>query len=131
MVLAPGLYSAFSFFSHPDERLPDMPQDVGSIDDFVAGSGEVVRFGSTRVMILKSTGGSVSAVSDVCTHLGCAIRFERSGNQPGELACNCHESRFNLDGENLSGPATKPLDRFQVRIDDGRVIVVGHDRSRE
>jgi Rieske Fe-S protein len=46
-------------------------------------------------------------VSLRCTHLGCLLRFnsaERSWD------CPCHGSRFDVDGNVLEGPATKPLE---------------------
>jgi cytochrome b6-f complex iron-sulfur subunit len=53
------------------------------------------------------------ALSSVCTHLGCITKF-----QPEEkvIACPCHGSRFNLDGEVLAGPAPRPLPWLQMAL---------------
>ena len=55
----------------------------------------------------RSQGGELNAVSAVCTHQGCLVRF----NEP-ETAweCPCHGSRFAVDGTVLEGPATEPLE---------------------
>lgn len=69
------------------------------------------------------------AVDAICTHLGCTVRLETNG----EYACRCHGSRFEVDGDVINGPATKPL-RFlrlywnssgQLTVD--RATVVGND----
>ena len=54
----------------------------------------------------RDDAGTLTAVSAVCTHQGCLVRF----NEP-ETAweCPCHGSRFAVDGQVLDGPATEPL----------------------
>jgi Rieske Fe-S protein len=44
------------------------------------------------------------AVSAVCTHLGCTVAINTDG-----LVCPCHASRFSGTGQNLAGPAARPL----------------------
>jgi menaquinol-cytochrome c reductase iron-sulfur subunit len=68
--------------------------------------------------IVKNPGGELSAFSPWCTHLGCAYHWDQAGNQ---FSCPCHGSRFALNGEVLRGPASRPLDRYEVRIEGNRV----------
>ena len=88
--------------------------ELGSEEDFIVGSSRTVLFGGDKVIVARSANGRFHAVSRVCTHLGCSIRVEQSGGRT-KFACNCHDSRFDLDGVNLSGPAPSPLKRFEVR----------------
>jgi len=88
---------------------------LGLVGDYKRGSSRIVMFGDEKVIIGRLTDGSFHSVSGVCTHLGCSIRLELSDGKP-EFACNCHDSRFDLDGINLSGPAPSPLRRFEVAI---------------
>ncbi len=53
-----------------------------------------------------------------CTHLGCRVR-----PQGGEFRCPCHGGAFGLDGGPLRGPVSRPLDRLEARVVDGRVEV--------
>jgi len=43
--------------------------------------------------------------SSYCTHLGCRIQTYENGR----LQCPCHGSAFDLNGNPLKGPASKPL----------------------
>lgn len=45
---------------------------------------------------------------NVCTHLGCQPTWDP---QKRNLICPCHGSRFDLKGNVLRGPATRPLSR--------------------
>jgi Rieske Fe-S protein len=45
-----------------------------------------------------------------CTHLGCAI----TKTEGRVLVCQCHGSRFDLNGHPVQGPARKPLRELPV-----------------
>ena len=61
-----------------------------------------------------------------CTHLGCLVHWSGAERQ---FKCPCHGSSFRLDGDNVEGPAPRPLDRAAVALrEDGQLIV---DRSRK
>ena len=68
----------------------------------------------------------ISAVSAVCTHLGCILEKSTDGFQ-----CPCHGSCYNLKGEVLSGPAPRNLSWFRVgRAENGQLYVdPGHTAS--
>jgi len=64
--------------------------------------------------------GEIIALSEKCTHLGCRSPYCESS---GQFECPCHGSVFNRIGEYRGGPAPRGLDRYQVRIQDGIVMV--------
>ncbi|WP_433336546.1 FAD-dependent oxidoreductase [Spirillospora sp. CA-294931] len=77
------------------------------------GEATVTHVGRRPVAAYRDDQGGLSAVSAVCTHLGCLVAFndaERTWD------CPCHGSRFGLDGTVRHGPATRPLD--PVEVDD-------------
>lgn len=68
--------------------------------------------------VVKSAGGSIVAFSPVCTHLGCAYHWDTGKS---EFICPCHTSAFAIDGTVLSGPAPRPLDRFETKVENARL----------
>jgi cytochrome b6-f complex iron-sulfur subunit len=85
---------------------------------FTAGPPEALDVGAVitnetfRAYIIRARGG-FHALSSVCTHLGCITRYQPDA---GLIACPCHGSRFNLDGEVLACPAPRPLPRLQMAL---------------
>ncbi|HEY1203918.1 MAG: Rieske (2Fe-2S) protein [Bryobacteraceae bacterium] len=68
--------------------------------------------------VVKDPEGGITAFSPRCTHLGCAYRWAAASH---EFVCPCHASRFSIAGQVLSGPAPRPLDRYEVRVEGTRV----------
>ena len=66
--------------------------------------------------------GQVYALAATCSHLGGPLDEGELKN--GCIECPWHGSRFSLeDGAVERGPATRPQSSFEVRVDDGRVLV--------
>lgn len=61
---------------------------------------------------------SVTAFSPLCTHLGCAYHWQ---TERQAFECPCHGSVFDLKGNVVAGPASRPLDRYSVRIEGSRL----------
>jgi len=62
---------------------------------------------------VKKPKQAVVAFAPQCTHLGCGYHWDE---QKQYFVCPCHSSTFSIDGEVLSGPAPRPLDRYEVRV---------------
>lgn len=73
------------------------------------------------VWVVKSAQNQVTAFSPACTHLGCAYHWDDSRK---EFICPCHNSIFAIDGKVLGGPAPRPLDRYETRI-QGNTLLLG------
>ncbi|NLX19229.1 MAG: ubiquinol-cytochrome c reductase iron-sulfur subunit [Desulfobulbus sp.] len=66
----------------------------------------------------------LSAVSRVCTHLGCRVNFQEDKQI---IECPCHQSRFTPDGIRISGPAQKNLPQYEVTVkEDGEGKVTAY-----
>ncbi len=71
------------------------------------------------VAVLRTASG-VSAMSLVCTHMGCTLRW-RDNEQL--YCCPCHEGRFDAGGEVVGGPPTRHLEVLNVQLDGDHVVV--------
>jgi Rieske Fe-S protein len=63
------------------------------------------------ILLIKRVGGTFTALSSGCTHLGCTVRKE-----PMLLRCPCHDSAYDFTGTVLNGPAEQPLREYRVRM---------------
>jgi len=61
------------------------------------------------------------AVDARCTHSGCKVGFNP---ETREYVCPCHGSRFAFDGARISGPARRPLKRYEVLVTAENVAVI-------
>ncbi len=62
--------------------------------------------------------GEPLVLSATCTHLGCNVSWRQNESR---FACPCHSGFYDPDGEVISGPPPRPLERMQTRITDGVV----------
>ena len=97
-VLGPGLYSVVGAILRQARSRKTGSVIVGPENEFVVGSSRLIQLGDERVLVVRGIDGIYHAVGAECTHLGCSIRYEPRDSGK-ELACNCHNSRFDLNGE--------------------------------
>jgi cytochrome b6-f complex iron-sulfur subunit len=74
---------------------------------------------------MTDNGTDFVALSDVCTHLGCRVRFDDGARLEGSegFFCPCHNGVFGKDGEVMSGPMPRPMDRLNINVVDGEIFV--------
>ncbi|MGA2882193.1 MAG: ubiquinol-cytochrome c reductase iron-sulfur subunit [Bryobacteraceae bacterium] len=68
--------------------------------------------------IVKKPNNDVVAFVPQCTHLGCAYHWDDPSHT---FICPCHTSVFSIDGQVLSGPAPRPLDRYLTQVEGGKL----------
>lgn len=85
--------------------------DVESVAGVVPGSGALVEIDGDKVALYRQPSGELFALSPVCTHMGCIVRWNAAETS---WDCPCHGSRFNYDGEVIEGPAMTPLERKEL-----------------
>lgn len=61
------------------------------------------------IVLRQLDGGTVVALSTVCTHSGCEVRV-----MPHSFQCPCHGSEYAEDGEVIEGPAAQSLQQFEL-----------------
>jgi cytochrome b6-f complex iron-sulfur subunit len=103
-----GLGGLFRFMDTQTEPSPQTDFDLGSPGKYPLGSRTILP-GVPGLLIHSQSG--FSALSLVCTHLGCTVQSQSDG-----FTCPCHGSRFDLQGNIIRGPAGKPLHPLRTGI---------------
>jgi cytochrome b6-f complex iron-sulfur subunit len=111
-----GLDGLIRFLNIQTDPQPQTDFDLGSSDQYPTGSR--TNIASIPALLIHDENG-FTALSLVCTHLGCTLEPKLDG-----FACPCHGSRFDLKGNVVRGPANKPLSLLKASITtDGRLHV--------
>jgi nitrite reductase/ring-hydroxylating ferredoxin subunit len=94
---------------------------AGRVEDFAPGAMRVTTVNGREVVVTKID-GTFHAFADVCTH---AFHPLSHGFISGrEAVCIYHWAKFDATtGDVTQGPAVSPLQTFDVRIEDGQVLV--------
>ena len=76
----------------------------------------------------EKTDGGLLALWQKCPHLGCTVPYRADFNflgRTGWFRCPCHGSTYTKEGGILvAGPSPRPLDLFEVTVQDDNSIVV-------
>ena len=80
-----------------------------------------------RLGVVKLSDQQIVAFGPQCTHLGCAYHWEERSS---EFLCPCHSSAL-ADCKVISGPAPRPLDRFDTKIENGKLLLGALHESQD
>jgi menaquinol-cytochrome c reductase iron-sulfur subunit len=98
---------------------PDSPTEVTFRRNRV--DGWKVSSEKAAAWVVKHADNSITAFGPQCTHLGCAYHWDEGKS---EFICPCHNSFFSIDGKVMAGPAPRPLDRYETKV-DGKKLLIG------
>jgi cytochrome b6-f complex iron-sulfur subunit len=85
-----------------------------------ANAGLLFKFGSKPGLLIRTPEGELQAFNAVCTHLQCTVQYKADTAQ---IWCACHNGMYDLQGNVVSGPPPRPLERLTVN-QRGEDIVV-------
>jgi cytochrome b6-f complex iron-sulfur subunit len=109
-----GLMRFLSFKPAPP---PPLRFELGPLGDYPLGSRTVLQ--DIPALLIRQPEG-FSALSLVCTHLGCTVE-----SKSNIFACPCHGSQYDENGKVTRGPAVQPLQPLQVELTaNGNVVVI-------
>ena len=126
--LAQGQWYIATFVTDPKEGV------TSRRTAFVRNNGAVAS-GSAQVP-------SFTIISNRCAHLGCPVQAngpigkpknEKTANgpiqlyetQPAGFGCPCHGGQYDSEGNRTAGPPVRGLDRYDFKIANGRLILLG------
>ena len=96
---------------------------VGKVSEFEPGVMRSFQLGSYAVAVVK-VGSDFHAFSNFCTHEGITLTAGYGHVAREFVICMMHSSVFRLDnGEVVAGPASDPLETFEVDVRGADVMV--------
>jgi cytochrome b6-f complex iron-sulfur subunit len=93
---------------------------AAKVGELTPNSFKIFKFGASPGILINTQEGQIVALSAVCTHLTCTVRYE---SDSGTLFCPCHNGRFDLAGNVISGPPPAPLETYKVEISGEEIFV--------
>jgi cytochrome b6-f complex iron-sulfur subunit len=91
-----------------------------SLSDVPVGTSKMFRYQGKPCIAIRINEKTVHALSAVCTHLGCLVKWDRTKQQ---LVCPCHVAAFDVNGNVVGGPAPRPLQSLSVKIAQNEIII--------
>lgn len=85
-------------------------------------TGWIVNETELSIYVLTDNGRDFVAMSNICTHLGCRVRWIADQQQ---FFCPCHNAIFSKEGEVVTGPPPGPLDRYEMKVEEDQIFVLG------
>lgn len=115
-----GALAAYMRAPEEDHSSTDRIVRIGRLEDLRIGEARLVRHGVSPFFVIRTGAEQVIALSAVCTHVRCILDYdhERRG-----LVCPCHDGRFDLNGNVVSGPPPRALPTYEVSTRAGEVFV--------
>ena len=93
---------------------------AGKASELAANSGKIFKFGNKPGLLVRTPAGELKAFSATCTHLDCIVQYQPEARG---IWCACHNGRYNLNGQNVSGPPPRPLEEYVVNVRGDEIFV--------
>jgi menaquinol-cytochrome c reductase iron-sulfur subunit len=83
-------------------------------------SGWISNEDEISVYVISEDGQTFTALSNVCTHLGCRVRWIA---EKDTFFCPCHNGTFDKEGNVTGGPPPRPLDHYETKVVDNTIFI--------
>ena len=115
------LYPMLQFLKQPLAKGGTVSRVAAAkISEMTNDSARIFRFGDSPAMLVKTPEGELKAFTAICTHLDCTVQYVKGKRH---ILCACHNGKYDLNGQVLSGPPPRPLEEFRV-FEEGEDIIV-------
>ena len=115
------LYPMLQFLKQPLARGGTVNRvTAAKISEMTNDSAKIFRFGESPAILVRTPEGELKAFTAVCTHLDCTVQYVKGKRH---ILCACHNGKYDLNGQVLSGPPPRPLEEFKV-FEEGEDIIV-------
>lgn len=86
-------------------------QKIKNLAEIENGTGKTVSLDGKTMSVYRDDEGQLFAVKSACTHMGGNVDWNYTEKS---WDCPCHGARFDIHGNVLNGPATKPLEKITI-----------------
>ncbi|MBI2495201.1 MAG: Rieske 2Fe-2S domain-containing protein [Candidatus Omnitrophica bacterium] len=93
---------------------------AAKIGDLATNAAKIFRFGNRPAILVRTPQDELKAFSAVCTHLNCTVQYDP---EVSVIWCACHNGKFDLNGQVISGPPPRPLEPYQVNVRGDDIVV--------
>jgi glycine/D-amino acid oxidase-like deaminating enzyme/nitrite reductase/ring-hydroxylating ferredoxin subunit len=87
-------------------------EKLTGLADIAPGEARVVKYEGHSLALYKDDNGEVHAVNPTCTHAKCTVGWNTAEKS---WDCPCHGARYTMDGEVITGPATRALELVDLK----------------
>jgi len=97
---------------------------IAAADEIAIGGVKIFAYPTADdpCILVRTSDDSYVAYSQKCTHLSCAVYYEKKQRR---LECPCHQGFFSIaDGSVLQGPPQRALPRVALERKDGQLIAI-------
>lgn len=120
-LLAATLYPITRYLYPPRGAESSVSSVVAAkVGDLARNAAKIFRFGNRPGILVNTPQGDLKAFSAVCTHLNCTVQYD---TDTSIIWCACHNGKFDLNGQVISGPPPRPLASYQVNVRGEEIIV--------
>ena len=135
-----GIPALLYLFTPAKSKKAEDWADAGDVTRLAPNSPVQLVFQRTRVdgwrsieekgtaWVVKYPDNRIVAFGPNCTHLGCPYHWD--GDRK-DFFCPCHNSVFSIDGKVVGGPAPRPLDRFDTKVQGAKLLIGQLKKSGE
>ncbi len=93
---------------------------AAKVGELAPNTYKIFKFGTSPGILIYTPDGELKAFSAICTHLTCTVLYE---SDTGTILCPCHNGRFDLSGNVVSGPPPSPLESFSIEISGDDIVI--------
>jgi cytochrome b6-f complex iron-sulfur subunit len=93
---------------------------AAKMGELAPNAAKIFKFGNAPAILVNTQDGKLLAFSATCTHLTCTVTYETA---TGTLYCPCHNGRFDMAGNVISGPPPRPIETYMVEVEGEDIFV--------
>ena len=93
---------------------------AAKVGELAVNTAKIFRFGNRPGILVRTPQDELKAFSAVCTHLNCTVQYK---DDDSLIWCACHNGKYDLNGQVISGPPPRPLEAYQVNVRGDDIVV--------